>query len=280
MSARPLLRVQGVSKGFGSSRGAWTWAVRDIGFSVPRGQFVCIVGTSGCGKSTLLGMISGLDPVSAGSIELDGMPVHGPGGDRGMVFQRDCLFPWLSVRANVGFAFRLAANPLGAAQVEKRVDALIAEVGLGDCADALPRELSGGMRQRVAIARALVTRPRLLLLDEPFGALDAQTREQMQALLLGVVREHGMTVLFVTHDVEEAVFLGDRVLVMRGRPGQVVADLAPPLPARRALSLKLVPAFARCRREVLELLQSAACPPAAAAAAADVTAVSGGPGEH
>jgi NitT/TauT family transport system ATP-binding protein len=249
-----MLAVRGLAKHYRRPGRAPLHAIDAVDFDVAAGEIVCIVGTSGCGKSTLLGMIAGLDQASLGTIRLDGADIDGPGADRGMVFQRDCLFPWLTVRENVGFAFRLAANARLPGAGVRRVDALIAQVGLSAFGNALPRELSGGMRQRVAIARALVTRPRVLLLDEPFGALDAQTREQMQALLLEVVKEHRITVLFVTHDVEEAVYLGNRVLVMHADPGRIVADLPIRLPAERSLALKLDEDFAACRRQVLSLL--------------------------
>ena len=184
---------------------------------------------------------------------LDGSEITGPGADRGVVFQTDNLFGWLTVRGNVEFPLRLAVNRAKRARSSPRgSDELIEWVGLGDFRDAYPKQLSGGMRQRVAIARALVSRPRILLMDEPFGALDAQTRESMQRLLLDVAAASRATILFVTHDVEEAVYLGDRVVVMKARPGRIVCERKVDLPRPRAPELKVDPAFTRIRREILE----------------------------
>lgn len=251
----PLLDVRNVSKRYATPK-AMVTAIDDVSFTATLGEIVSVVGTSGCGKSTLLGMIAGLDLPTTGTLALNAVPITGPGTDRGMVFQRDCLFPWLTVRGNVGFAFGLSANARLPGAVADRVDALIEQVGLASMADAYPSALSGGMRQRVAIARALVTRPQLLLMDEPFGALDAQTREQMQTLLLDIAREHRMTVLFVTHDVEEAVYLGDRVIVMRANPGHIVATVPISLDRGREPGVKLTAPFAEYRRHLLSLLHT------------------------
>ncbi len=253
----PLLTIEAATKTFVTGR-ADVVALARIDMHVNEGEFICLVGASGCGKSTLLNLIAGLDYPTSGRLVLDGHEITGPGGDRGMVFQRDCLFPWLTVRDNVRFGLRLKANaPIAEAYQSalERADHLIEAVGLTNFADAYPKELSGGMRQRAAIARALVTRPRLLLMDEPFGALDACTRESMQNLLLDLCIEQRTTVVFVTHDVEEAVFLADRVLVMRPHPGQIIADVAVNLPRARSQDLKLGSVFNRLRGVVSGMIR-------------------------
>ncbi|PZG07204.1 ABC transporter ATP-binding protein [Nonomuraea aridisoli] len=224
-----------------------------VGLELDRGDFVCLVGASGCGKSTLLNLVAGLEPVTGGTIELDGLPVTGPGPERGLVFQSGALFPYLTVAENVGFGLRLL--PLPAAERRRRVEWYLSEVGLLPLAGALPKELSGGQRQRVAIARALACEPSVLLLDEPFGALDVQTKEDMQVFLHQVWQDTGATVLMVTHDVEEAVLLGRRVIVLASHPGRVAAELPVPLPDRRHLALKRTPEFLALRAEVDDLLR-------------------------
>ncbi|WP_327590635.1 ABC transporter ATP-binding protein [Nonomuraea sp. NBC_00507] len=224
-----------------------------IGLEVRRGDFLCIVGASGSGKSTLLSMIAGLEPVTGGTMELDGVPVSGPGPERGLVFQSGALFPFLTVAENVAFGLRLL--PLPAAERERRVQWYLSEVGLTALAHALPRQLSGGQRQRVAIARALACEPSILLLDEPFGALDVQTKEDMQVFLHQVWRDTGATVLMVTHDVEEAVLLGRRVIVLTSDPGRVAAELPVPLPDRREIGLKRTPDFLDLRATVEDLIR-------------------------
>jgi NitT/TauT family transport system ATP-binding protein len=253
---KTLLEVRRVTKRFAAKGGVVT-ALDAVSFDVAEGEIVCLLGTSVCGKSTLLSLIAGLDEASEGEITLDGEPLTGPGTDRGMVFQRDCLFPWLTVTGNVRFGMRLKANAAVLdGTVVGRSEYLIEAVGLGKFKDAYPKQLSGGMRQRAAIARALLNQPRVLLMDEPFGALDAQTREGMQELLLGLCAKHGTTVVFVTHDVEEAVYLGDRVVVMKAHPGEVTADVAIDLPRPRNAEMKLSEGFSRYRREILGLLHT------------------------
>ena len=244
MSA-PILRIDALGKTFVAG-GAPVPALDGVCLDVAPGEIVALVGTSGCGKSTLLNVLAGFETPSAGRVLLDGSPIDGPGADRGVVFQSDNLFGWLTVRRNVEFPLRLAVNRAA------RVDELIGLVGLSEFRDAYPKELSGGMRQRAAIARALVSRPRILLMDEPFGALDAQTRESMQMLLLDVAAASRATILFVTHDVEEAVFLGDRVVVMKALPGRIVYERKVDLARPRAPVVKVDPAFTQIRREILE----------------------------
>jgi NitT/TauT family transport system ATP-binding protein len=254
------LCVHQVSKRFATRRGE-TPALDRVDLTVGEGEFVSLVGPSGCGKSTLLHIVGGLEPATSGHVELDGCAVRGPGAELGLVFQRQTLFPWLTVLENVRFAHTLRRHRLrpddpGAQERAAWVEDLLRLVGLWDFRDAHAAELSGGMQQRAAIARALVSRPSVLLMDEPFGALDAQTREEMQELLLRVIDRQRTTTLFVTHDVDEALLLSDRVVVFSQRPGRVVADLVVPIPRdARSPELKLEADFLRHRREVLSHLR-------------------------
>ncbi len=229
-------------------------AVEDLSLAVYDNEFVSLVGPSGCGKSTLLMMAAGLEPISAGDIRSDGVPVTGPGRDRGMVFQSYTLFPWLNVADNIRFALKKSNLPR--AEQEVLVAEHIRLVGLEGFERAHPNQLSGGMRQRVAIARALVYKPQMLLMDEPFGALDAQTRLQMQELLLQVWQAYRTTVLFVTHDVEEAILLSDRIYVMTARPGKIKCEIRVDLPRpRNLLETESTPRFSELRRQVLGLIR-------------------------
>jgi len=214
----PKVVVDGVDKVYESERQR-VEALSDVNFSVSEGEFVCLVGPSGCGKTTLFRTIAGLEAPTGGEIRLDGEAVTGPGTDRGMVFQEYGLFPWRTVRDNV--AFGLEEQGVDEPARTRRVDEMLDLVGLGGFADAYPKELSGGMKQRVGIARALAVDPEILLADEPFGSVDAQTRDMLHEELLRIWAETGKTVLFVTHDVEEAVKLSDRVVVMAADPGRV-----------------------------------------------------------
>ena len=235
-------------------------ALCPLSFSVGSGEFVSLVGPSGCGKSTTLYLIAGLEQPSAGEILLDDETVDGPGHDRGMVCQSYNLFPWLTVLENARFSFDLEDNrdySRTEGEVMTRVGrvySLLDLMGLQNFYQAYPRELSGGMKQRVAIARALANQPKVLLMDEPFGALDAQTREEMQDLLLLLSRHEKTTILFVTHDVEEAVYLSTRILVFSSRPGRLLEDIPIPFGADRSLEIKLSPEFLRLKRRLLDLL--------------------------
>ncbi|WP_255949921.1 ABC transporter ATP-binding protein [Streptomyces odontomachi] len=211
-------------------------------------EFVTVVGPSGCGKSTLLSMAAGLVEPSVGRVLVDGRPVTGPGPDRGVIFQQYALFPWLTVRHNVEFGLRLM--PVSAAERKRRAQHAIEQVGLADFADALPKTLSGGMKQRCAIARAYAVDPEVLLMDEPFGALDAVTRVQLQDQLLATWSRERRTVMFVTHDVDEAVYLARRVVVMAARPGRIHHVVDVDLPYPRTEEIRLSPEFARVRNEV------------------------------
>lgn len=228
-------------------------AVRDVSFTVPGGEFICILGPSGCGKSTLLGALAGHIPVSEGALQVDGVPVRGPNPDRGIVFQHHTLFPWKNVRENVAFGPKMR----GVAKAERMQQArhILESVGLSDFADRYPRQLSGGMQQRVEIARVLVNNPRLLLMDEPFGALDALTRIMMQELLLDIWERVRTTIVFVTHDIDEALFLADRVLVMSPRPGRLIEDIRVPFARPRRTDIIAEPEFGRLKRHCLDLLR-------------------------
>jgi len=249
-----------VCKVFDTSR-AHVTALEDVTLEIAAGEFVTLVGASGCGKSTLLRLIAGLDEHTSGEIETGGVSVRGPGADRAMVFQNYSLYPWLTVVRNIKFARQLAVCTRGrtSSDVEEasgRADALLNLMGLAQVSQAYPSQLSGGMQQRVAIARALMTRPGILLMDEPFGALDAQTREVMHDLILHVCRLEGCTVVFVTHDVDEAIYLGDRVVLMAPRPGRIDSIHAVPLPRRRSLTMKHSPEFLELRSTILERIRA------------------------
>ena len=259
-ATRAGLRVVGLGRTF-ASRKKSVVAIDDLSFDVAEGAFVAVVGPSGCGKSTLLSILAGLDRPTAGGVWLDGAPLEGPSAERGVVFQRDCLFPWLTVAQNVRYVMRLSVgrgSPHHVEQMHERAAGLIEAVGLNHAADAYPHELSGGMRQRAAIARALLFQPKVLLMDEPFGALDAQTREQMQELLLTLCRRHRTTTVFVTHDVEEAVYLADRVVVLAANPGRVDTEIDVDLPRPRRFAMKLEPRFNELRAAVLRRLHGGA----------------------
>lgn len=235
-----ILEVKHLHKRYSSAQGE-TEALRDVSFRIHRREFVCVIGASGCGKSTLIRTLAGLEQQSAGEVLLDGKPVTGPGSDRGMVFQGYSLFPWLTVKRNVMFGPQMAGQSFDAAEREARQ--WLDLVGLTKFADNYPHQLSGGMRQRVAIARALVNRPRILLMDEPFGALDAQTRCLMQSHLLEIWRNIDITVLFITHDLDEAIFLADRILVLKPHPGEVLEFIEVPVPRPRASAQFTSPEF-------------------------------------
>ncbi|MCO6417716.1 ABC transporter ATP-binding protein [Siccirubricoccus sp. KC 17139] len=230
MTQLPILEVQGVTKRFAFGAEQIT-ALSDASLRIGKGEFICLIGPSGCGKSTLLRMVAGFETATAGSLLMWGKPIAGPGPDRGMVFQDYGLFPWLTVAQNVGFGPAARGRPK--AEVAATAKRFVDMVGLTRFADAYPHQLSGGMQQRVAIARVLANDAEVVLMDEPFGALDAMTRERLQEELLEVWARAKLTVLFVTHAIEEAIFLSDRIVVMSPGPGRIVADEQVMLPRPR-----------------------------------------------
>ncbi|RXG86996.1 MULTISPECIES: ABC transporter ATP-binding protein [Bradyrhizobium] len=228
-------------------------AVSGLDFSIAPGEFVCILGPSGCGKSTLLGALAGHLPVTAGQLTVDGQPIQGPSPDRGMVFQQHTLFPWKRVRDNVAFGPKMRG--LSKKERDRAADAIIKLVGLSGFETFYPAQLSGGMQQRVEIARVLINQPRVLLMDEPFSALDAQTRGMMQAVLLDIWSKIPTTTVFVTHDIDEALFLADRIVVMSARPGRVIEDVVLTFARPRSHDLVTEPEFVRLKRHVMQLLR-------------------------
>jgi ABC-type nitrate/sulfonate/bicarbonate transport system ATPase subunit len=245
------LKVEGVSRTFpGVRKGPPTVALQPTDIEVEDNDFITILGPSGCGKSTLLRIVAGLDDPSTGRVLLDGRQVTGPGPDRGMVFQSYTLFPWLTVAQNIAFGPRERGVPR--AEQDALVARYIDQVGLKGFENHFPKMLSGGMQQRTALARALANDPSILLLDEPFGALDNQTRALMQELLLGIWEADRKTVLFVTHDIEEAIFMANRVAVMSARPGRIKTDLRIDLPHPRHYTVKTTPEFAAYKARLTE----------------------------
>jgi len=245
------LSIQGVGRSFaGMHGGAPTLALQPTNLEVAHNDFITVLGPSGCGKSTLLRIVAGLDTPSTGRVLLDGQPVTGPGADRGMVFQSYTLFPWLTVRENICFGLREKGMP--AAEQAEVAARFIAEVGLSGFEGHYPKQLSGGMQQRVALARALANDPKILLLDEPFGALDNQTRALMQELLLSIWELHKKTVLFVTHDIDEAIFMANRCVVFSARPGRIKNELAIDLPYPRHYTVKTTARFSELKAVVTE----------------------------
>ncbi|WP_210757080.1 ABC transporter ATP-binding protein [Azohydromonas sediminis] len=240
-----------------------TPALHDVSLDIADNEFVTLVGASGCGKSTLLRIVAGLETHTSGTVTCNGRPVTGPGAERAMVFQHYSLYPWLTVIENIKFSRRLRAGRenLTSSDVEAasgRADALLNLIGLAKVAHAYPNQLSGGMQQRVAIARALMGRPQVLLMDEPFGALDAQTREVMHDLILHIHRIEKTTIVFVTHDVEEAIYLGQRVVLMQPRPGRIHSIYPVPLPARRHQDMKHGEPFRALKAEILARIRESA----------------------
>ena len=245
------LLIEEVSRTFPGMRGGPpTRALEPTSLAVGDNDFIGVLGPSGCGKSTLLRIVAGLEVPTTGRVLLDGVPVTAPGADRGMVFQSYTLFPWLTVKENICFGLREKGVP--AAEQARVAAHYIARVGLEGFEGHYPKTLSGGMQQRTALARALANEPKILLLDEPFGALDNQTRSFMQELLLGIWESERKTVLFVTHDIEEAVFLANRVAVMTARPGRIKTDLAIELPHPRHYTVKTSPEFSAYKARLTE----------------------------
>lgn len=246
------LEISQLHKEFPTSQGA-VLALQDLNLHVNRGEMVCVVGASGSGKSTLLRMIAGLEQPTSGTIEVDGYPVEGPGADRGMIFQNYTLYPWMTVADNVAFGLKLQRH--AKADRLQLVDEYLDVVGLADFAHAYPKELSGGMKQRAAIARALICQPKVLLMDEPFGALDVQTKETMQQLLLKIWRQTQTTILMITHDISEAIFLSERVYVLTKLPGTVQREVKIKLPNQRTYKIRHHPDFQAYYEEIYEVIR-------------------------
>jgi NitT/TauT family transport system ATP-binding protein len=254
LKKRPLmLDVYQLCKSFPTADGGTVVALDKVSFRVRRREFLCVIGPSGCGKSTLARVIAGLDPLTSGEVLLGGKPVEGPGPDRGMVFQGYTLFPWLTVKKNVMFGLEVSKG-WSDADADQEARRWLELVGLSKFASAYPHQLSGGMKQRVAIARALANRPRILLMDEPFGALDAQTRAQMQAYLLQIWKQVDVTIVFITHDLDEAIYLADRILVLDAHPGRVRELMEVAVPRPRSPQQFLSPTFAAAKRHLEELI--------------------------
>lgn len=246
------LRVEHLSKMFINKRGECLKALDDISFEVDESEFVVLVGPSGCGKSTLLNIIGGLEKATEGSVTIDERRVTGPGADRGMVFQGYSLFPWLNVRKNVEFGLKMQG--VSKAEREEKAKRYLEMVGLSGFEKALPKELSGGMKQRVAIARTLAANPEMLLMDEPFGALDAQTRVVMQELLSHISTQMKNTILFITHDIDEAILLGQRIYVMSPRPGRIKKMIEVNIEGERNHNTLVRPEFLEIKKDIMDML--------------------------
>ncbi len=247
-----VLRVEGLGKTFLSQDGREVVALREIDLATHRREFLCVVGPSGCGKSTFIRILAGLETATTGAVLVDGIPVSGPGADRGMVFQGYTLFPWLTVLHNVMFGLRM--NNHERREAEREARQWLDLIGLAPFADAYPHQLSGGMKQRVAIARALANKPRILLMDEPFSALDAQARAKMQAYLLDIWKKIDITIVFITHDLDEAVLLADRILVLKAHPGEIADFIEVPVPRPRHARQAIEPEFIATRARLDALI--------------------------
>ncbi len=261
----PFLQIQGLSKAYQTARPVFA----NVSFDLERGEFVCIIGHSGCGKTTILNVLAGLDTATEGNVFMDGREVIGPSLERGVVFQSHALMPWLSVRRNIAFAVESRWPDWKAPQVNAHVEKYVAMVGLSHAIDKKPSQLSGGMKQRVGIARAFAIQPKMLLLDEPFGALDALTRGTIQDELMAIVRQTQQTVFMITHDVDEAILLADRILLMSNgtdtpsgyRPGGIAEVVANPLPRDRTrIGLHHLPGYYDLRNHIVDFLVSRAKP--------------------
>jgi NitT/TauT family transport system ATP-binding protein len=252
-ASTPLLQVRSLAKVF-SRQGKRVVALENFDLTVHDGEFVAIVGPSGCGKSTFLHMLGGFEPSDGGTMMLNGEVVHGPGPDRGMLFQEYALYPWRTVTGNILWPLEIQHVPK--AEREKTLERLLSMVGLGQFRNHYPGELSGGMKQRVALARLLALDPRILLMDEPFGALDAQNRELLQEELQQIWNASRKTVLFVTHDIDEAIYLADRVIVFTARPGRIKADIEIDLRRPRDIEIKKTHEYNEYRNQIWDLLRS------------------------
>ena len=251
----PLIRIEGIAKRFTGRDGAETTVFENVHLGVEQGEFVCLIGHSGCGKTTILNILAGLEPASDGYVFVGGREIRGPSLDRAVIFQSHALMPWLSVAGNIAFAVTSRWPEWDKVRVRDHCQKYIDLVNLTGAEKKRPAELSGGMKQRVGIARVLVMQPELLLMDEPFGSLDAQTRTLMQELLLAVWERHQQTVLFITHDIEEALLLADMVCVMTARPGRIKKRIVVELARPRTIEATTSPVFNALKREVLALIR-------------------------
>lgn len=254
--SRNYLRAEGVSVAYSGRSGEVLLAIDRVDLSISRQEFICLLGPSGCGKTTFLNTVAGFLPLSAGKLTLNGKPIEGPGPDRAMVFQQPGLLPWRDVLHNVTYGLEMSGRMRGREAIE-RAGALLELVGLADFARSFPRQLSGGMQQRVNLARALAVEPELLLLDEPFASVDAQTREDLQIELVAICKRAGVTALFVTHDISEAVFLADRICIFSHRPGRIIREVRVRLPQPRE-EARLTPGFLAYVQEVAAILKAKA----------------------
>jgi len=252
-ASRARIVFDHVSVEFPSARGALR-VVDDVSYEIADGEFVAVIGPSGCGKTTMMNMVAGFMQPTRGRVLLDGEPIAGPGPDRGVIFQEYGVFPWLTVKDNIAFGLQLAANHATPSERDAICDRYMRLMGLTEFADAWPKMLSGGMRQRLALARAYAVRPQFLLMDEPFGALDAQTRTAMQDLLLQVLETEGKTVMLITHSVEEAIYLASRIVVMSARPTRIREEIRTPFAYPRAESVHETREFNELRSHVRELV--------------------------
>ena len=251
---QPIIQFRNVYKIFiNPGNGQQTVAVQGVDFDIRQGEFFCLLGPSGCGKSTVLNMLAGFEKPTSGEVLMNDKPIAGPGVDRGIVFQQPALYPWMNVIDNINFGPFLSAKKKRKQDLQK-AEAYIHQVGLGGFAMHKPYELSGGMQQRVSIARALINEPKVLLMDEPFGALDAQTKTEMQEFLLELWQKIRSTVLFITHDIDEAILLGDRLGVMSSRPGRLSELIPVEIPRPRQYESTLSPEFTSIKKKVLSLL--------------------------
>ncbi|MWC30157.1 ABC transporter ATP-binding protein [Paenibacillus sp. MMS18-CY102] len=247
------IEIRGLQKVYASAKNNSFEALRDINLTIEENEFLTILGPSGCGKSTLLRIVAGLEDPTGGELSVDGEEIIGPGADRGMVFQGYTLFPWLTVRENIEYGPKLKGVPT---LVRRGIsNHWLKIIRLESFAKSYPKQLSGGMKQRVAIARALANRPKVLLMDEPFGALDAQTKLEMQEMLLEVWEKEKTTVLFITHDIDEAIFLSQRIVVMGANPGRIIREFRVNLPAQRTAAMREEPSFLQLKRELAQLLK-------------------------
>jgi NitT/TauT family transport system ATP-binding protein len=244
-----------VSLGFDTPNGPLT-VVEDVSYDIRGGDFVSVIGPSGCGKTTMMNMLAGFQKPTSGAVSFENKPIVGPGPERGVIFQEYGVFPWLTVRDNIAFGLGLKANRVSARECDEICDHYLALMGLADFADSYPKHLSGGMRQRLAIARAYAVKPKFLLMDEPFGALDAQTRANMQNLLLRVLAAEGKTVMLITHSVDEAIYLSSRIVVVTARPARIKEIIEVKFPHPRTEAIQELAEFGELRRHVRELVMS------------------------